>query len=197
MDRPQHGNRRTSIDFPQEDYDYITAEVATGKEKSMRNMLLKLLDYHRKYDMASWRPDDGFLQTHIVRWALFSDADIRLFEERLTSKELREIGTTMGKMWAEAWAARAETWDGDLTKPNNWNCVAETWKFTGWGRLDFNQRINRVFVLDCIFSSELVGGVLEGLLGRTPRQVEFTYPRNSSTRMYAYDMEVSSSQQSM
>jgi hypothetical protein len=184
-----NGSKRTSIDFPQGDYEYMMEQVSSGKEKSMRDMLLKLVDYHRKYDMASWRPDDGLLQTHVVRWALLSDGDLRLFEEKLTGKELQEIGITVGKMWAEAWDARAETWDGDLTKLDNWNHVAETWKFAGWGKLDLNTRTNRIFVFDCIFSSNMVEGVLEGLLGRPVKSVEYIYPKNASTRIYAYDVE--------
>lgn len=163
-------------------------QVSSGKEKSMRDMILKLIDYHKKYDMASWRPDAGVLQTHVVRWVMLSDADLRLFEEKMTEGERREIGVTIGKMWAEAWAERAETWDGDLSKLNNWNHVAETWKFAGWGRLDFNPRLSRVFVLDCIFTPEIVAGVLEGLLAKAVKRVEFVYPQKASTRIYAYDI---------
>jgi hypothetical protein len=181
-------NKRTSIDFPQSSYDYITKMIVAGKEKSMRDMLLKLLHYHRLYDMGSWRPEDGVLQTHMVRWVMMTDADMKLFEESLSPERRREVGLIIGKMWAESWNSRAQTWDGDLRKLDNWEYAAETWKVTGWGRLDFNPRLNRIFVLDCVFSPETVAGVLEGLLGRTLKQVKLSYTERASTRIYAFDL---------
>lgn len=181
-------NRRTSIDFPQSCYDYITKQIVSGKERSMRDMLLKLLSYHRKYDIGSWRPDDGVLQTHMVRWVMMSDADMQAFEEHLTAEERHDVGLTIGKMWAEAWDARAQTWDGDLAKVDNWSHVAETWKFAGWGRMDYNPRLNRIFVLDCVFSPETVAGTLEGMIGKPVKQVQFAYPQRASTRIYAFDL---------
>ena len=185
----EHVNRRTSIDFPQSTHDYITKMIASGKEKSMRDMLLKLLSYHRLYDMGSWRPEDGVLQTHMVRWVMMSDADIEALEENLPAESRHEIGLTIGKMWAEAWASRAQTWDGDLRKLDNWSYAAETWKFAGWGRLDFNPSLNRLFVLDCVFSPETVAGVLEGLIGRPVDQVKLSYPERASTRIYAFNLK--------
>jgi len=184
----QRVNKRTSIDFPQSSYDYITKMIVAGKEKSMRDMLLKLLSYHREYDIGSWRPEDGVLQTHMVRWVMMSDADIEAFEEGLPPERRRAVGLTIGKMWAEAWTSRAQTWDGDLSKLDNWSHAAETWKFAGWGRLDFNPRLNRIFVLDCVFSPETVTGVLEGLIGRIVKQVKLSYPERASSRIYAFDL---------
>ena len=185
----QHLNKRTSIDFPQSVHDYITKMIVVGKEKSMRDMLLKLLSYHRLYDIGSWRPEDGVLQTHMVRWVMMSDADIEALEEKLSPERRHEIGLTIGKMWAEAWVSRAQTWDGDLRKLDNWSRAAETWKFAGWGRLDFNPSLNRIFVIDCVFSSETVAGVLEGLIGRAVKHAKLSYTERASSRIYAFDLE--------
>jgi hypothetical protein len=184
----QHINKRTSIDFPQSSYEYITKMIVAGKEKSMRDMLLKLLSIHQSYDIGSWRLDDGVLQTHMVRWIMMSDTDIETFEESLPPERRHEIGLKIGKMWAEAWALSARTWDGDLRKLDNWSHTAETWKFAGWGSLDFNPRLNRIFVLDCVFSPETVAGVLEGLIGRTVTHVKLSRPEVASSRIYAFDM---------
>jgi len=181
-------NRRTSIDFPQSTFDYMTKQIVSGKEKSMRDMLLKLISYHTKYDIGSWRPDDGVLQTHMVRWVMMTDADMQVFEEQLTPEQRHNVGLIIGKMWAESWSARAQTWDGDLSTLDNWNHVAETWKFAGWGRIDYNPRINRIFVLDCVFSAETVSGALEGMIGKPVNQVQYTYPQRASTRIYAFDL---------
>jgi hypothetical protein len=181
-------NRRTSIDFPQSSYDYITKQIVSGKEKSMRDMLLKLISYHTKYDMGSWRPDDGVLQTQMVRWVMMSDADMQVFEEHLTPDQRHEVGLTIGKMWAEAWMSRAETWDGNLSTLDNWSHVAETWKFAGWGRMDYNPRLNRIFILDSVFSPETIAGTLEGMIGKPVKQVQLAYPQRASTRIYAFDL---------
>ena len=181
-------NRRTSIDFPQSCYDYITKQIVNGKEKSMRSMLLKLLSYHRNYDIGSWRPDDGVLQSHMVRWVMMSDADMGAFEEHLTPEQRHDVGLTIGKMWAEAWNERAQTWDGDLRSLDNWSHVAETWRFAGWGRLDYNPRLNRIFVLDSVFSPETIAGTLEGMIGKPVKRVELAYPQRASTRIYAFDL---------
>jgi hypothetical protein len=181
-------NRRTSIDFPQSSYDYITKQIVSGKEKSMRDMLLKLLSYHRNYDISSWRPDDGVLQTHLVRWVMMSDADMEVFEEHLTPEERHHVGLTIGKMWAESWNSRAQTWDGNLKAVDNWSHVAETWKFAGWGRIDYNPRLGRIFVLDCVFSPETVAGTLEGMIGKPVKQVHLDYAERASTRIYAFDL---------
>jgi hypothetical protein len=100
VDKEGGNNRRTSSDFPQSCYDYITKQIVSGKEKNMRSMLLKLLSYHRNYDIGSWRPDDGVLQSHMVRWVMMSDADMEAFEEHLTPEERYDVGLTIGKMWA-------------------------------------------------------------------------------------------------
>lgn len=184
----QRVNRRTSIDFPQSSYDYITKMIVAGKEKSMRDMLLRLINYHNLYDIGSWRPEDGVLQTHMVRWVMMSDADIQAFEENLSPDCRHEIGVTIGKMWAEAWISRAETWNGDLRRADNWSHAAETWKVVGWGHLDFNPSLNRIFVIDCVFSPETVAGVLEGLLGRAVKQAKLTYAERASSRIYAFDL---------
>ncbi len=181
-------NRRTSIDFPQSCHDYITKQIVSGKEKSMRDMLLKLLSYHRQYDIGSWRPDDGVLQTHMVRWVMMTDADMEIFEEHLTAEARHDVGLTMGKMWAETWNARAQTWDGNLRDLDNWSHVAETWKFAGLGRIDYNPRLNRIFLLDCVFSAETASGILEGMIGKTVKRVEFAYPQRASKRIYAFDL---------
>ena len=181
-------NRRTSIDFPQSCYDYITKQIVSGKEKSMRDMLLKLISYHKKYDIGSWRPDDGVLQTHMVRWVMMSDADMQVFEEQLTPEQRHSVGLTIGKMWAESWNNRAETWDGNLSTVDNWSHVAETWTFAGWGKIDYNPRLGRIFVLDCVFSPETVAGTLEGMIGKPVKQVQFAYPQRASTRIYAFDL---------
>jgi len=159
----------------------------------MREMLLKLISYHRKYDMGSWRPDDGVLQTHMVRWVMMSDADMQVLEEQLTAEQRHSVGLTIGKMWAEAWNARAETWDGNLSTVDNWSHVAETWTFAGWGKIDYNPRLGRIFVLDCVFSPETVAGTLEGMIGKPVKQVQFAYPQRASTRIYAFDLTTKTS----
>ena len=50
---------------------------------------------------------------------MMSDADMEVFEEQLTPEQRHNVGLTIGKMWAEAWNPRAETWDGDLSKVDN------------------------------------------------------------------------------
>ncbi len=94
----------------------------------------------------------------------------------------------MGKMWAETWNARAQTWDGNLRSLDNWAHVAETWKFAGLGRIDYNPRLNRIFLLDSVFSAETVGGILEGMIGRAVKQVHFDYPQRASMRIFAFDL---------
>jgi len=184
----QRINKRTSIDFPQSVYDYITKMIVERKEKSMRDMLLKLLSLHRAYDIGSWRIEDGVLQTHMVRFVVMSDVDMEAFEENIPPERRHDIGLTIGKMWAEAWSARARTWDGDLRKLENWSYAVDAWKYAGWGRLDFNPRQNRILVLDCVFSPETVAGVLEGLLGRAIKQSKSSQPKFTSNRIYAYDV---------
>jgi len=181
-------HKRTSIDIPQDRYDFVAEMIAEGKEKSMRDMLLKLLHIYSMYDVGSWRLEDGVLKTHMVRWMMMSDADMRLFEESISPQRRREIGLTMGKMWAEAWAARAETWDGDLRNLENWSTTEETWRVVGWGRLEFDRHLNRILVFDCVFTPETVAGVLEGLLGRTVKQSTSFDHKIASNRIYAFDI---------
>jgi hypothetical protein len=181
----QH-TKKTTIDLPQSVYDFITRMINEGKEKSLRDMFLKLIDIYRWLDIGSWRLDDGILQTHMVRWIIMSDADMRIFEEHLTAEERHDVGLTIGKMWAEAWNARARTWDGDLTKRDNWNHVVETWKVVGWGSLDFNEGLNRIRIIDSLFSVETIAGVLEGLIGRTIKEVKSH--STLSHRIYAFDI---------
>jgi hypothetical protein len=184
----QRINKRTSIDFPQSSYDYITKMIVAGKEKSMRDMLLKLLSLHRAYDIGSWRIEDGVLQTHMVRFVVMSDVDMEAFEDNIPSERRHDIGLTIGKMWAEAWAARARTWDGDLRKLENWSYAVDAWKYAGWGRLDFNPRLNRIFAYDSVFSPETIAGVLEGLIGRNIKPVKLAYPERASKRIYTFDL---------
>jgi hypothetical protein len=54
--------------------------------------------------------------------------------------------------------------------------------------MDYNPRLNRIFVIDSVFSPETIAGTLEGMIGKPVKRIELAYTQRASTRIYAFDL---------
>lgn len=181
-------SRRTSIDLPARVYEYIASQVESGREKSLRDMFLKLVDLHRYFDIGSWNLSRGILRDKLHRWCVMSDAEAHLLETLIPREKLFDAGQDVGMVWREVWANKPALYNSHLEATDSLEPIGRAWRLNGWGSLDVEPRSGTVLVADPIFSSEFIRGLLTAVLGRELRRAPMAYEQNSSLRVYAYEM---------
>lgn len=140
--------------------EYIDALISDGKEQGIKPLISKMLDIHKNLMIYDWH-FPGEYYCGISRIAFVNVELIHIIIRQIPTDKWREMGQTMG---AALKVSMETTLDLNAITSENWASVFRRLKVQGLG--DFYMKDKYLLVkMPFINESEILAGILEGLLG--------------------------------
>lgn len=163
--------KRTTIIFEKEEREFIDFLIKEGKEAGIKPLISKMLEIYKKMMIYDWRfPGEYYIG--ISRIALINIELLHNLVRGIPKEKWCEIGRKMGAILR---VSIETTFNQQIEKRENWQEVFYKLKIQGLG--DFYLRDKYILIKSpFITESELMMGLLEGLLGITLDSKTLTPP---------------------
>lgn len=163
--------KRTTIIFEKEEREFIDFLIREGKEAGIKPLISKMLEIYKNMMIYDWRfPGEYYIG--ISRIALINIELLHNLVREIPKEKRCEIGRKMGEVLK---VSIETTFNQQIEKRENWQEVFKKLKVQGLG--DFYLRDKYILIkAPFIIESELMMGLLEGLLGISLESKTLTPP---------------------
>jgi hypothetical protein len=152
--------KRTTIILEPEERSYIDSLIREGKEAGIKPLISKMLDIYRDMMVADWR-FPGEYYCGISRIAFVNVEILSILIQQVPKDRWRDVGKKMG---AALKVSMETTLDVAAVTRDNWNPAFKRLKIQGFGDI-FTKDKYLLVKTPFINEPEILGGILEGLLG--------------------------------
>jgi len=152
--------RRTTVILDKNEREYIDSLIRDGKEQGIKPLISKMLDIHQNMMIYDWH-FPGEYYCGISRIAFVNVELINIIIQQTPHEKWRELGKKMGFALK---VSMETTLNLNAITSENWSSVFRRLKVQGLG--DFYMKDKYLLVkMPFINESEILAGILEGLLG--------------------------------
>jgi hypothetical protein len=152
--------KRTTIILEPEERRYIDSLIQTGKEAGIKPLISKMLDIYRSMMVADWR-FPGEYYCGISRIAFVNVELLNILILQIPKDRWHEVGRNMG---AALKVSMETTLDVAEVTRENWDSAFKRLRVQGFGDV-FTKDKYLLVKTPFIDESQILGGILEGLLG--------------------------------
>jgi len=152
--------KRTTIILEPEERSYIDSLIREGKEAGIKPLISKMLDIYREMMVADWR-FPGEYYCGISRIAFVNVEILSILIQQVPKDRWREVGRKIG---AALKVSMETTLDVAAVTHDTWDSAFKRLRVQGFGDV-FTKDKYLLVKTPFINEPEILGGILEGLLG--------------------------------
>jgi len=153
----ERGTRITSVEFDEDDFEYIAKLIQEKKVRSLKEFVEKCVKFGRNYTIDQWEP--GISSIGPIRALILPKKMLDVIVQRVSNEEQPDVGRELGE-FVQSFALFKNI---DTAKPENWDEALRILTDFGLGKVEKTD--DKVQVLHPAFSSEIMENLIETVLG--------------------------------
>ena len=148
----------TTFDVPKDLLRYMDSLVDNGTARSRREIVIRALEFYKKYDMHEW--DESFIVIRGLRRAFMTQRSVEQLTLGMSEEDLWKAGKRMGQILKDSLLA---TFGKDSSMQANYPLALSILESVGLGKFTLDE--NRIVVHNPFWPKRLLHGYLEHGLG--------------------------------